>query len=188
MMLRLMISSVDERIIVTCTLRFLRTSSGHRSSDTSKAHRIRTGSTSFALPSMRSASFVVQGMRSTSSPLIGLGAYADIDGCVVCVREIVKVCATSVDAYPKQLPRHQSWQPSGETTTERVQAGLWREHPHIRKHLGGVQQALDKRLLSLRANFLPINSLRNYSFESKLFADSEGVTQTFFVEKQQWKT
>eukprot|EP00971_Amphidinium_carterae_P012939 255330-Amphidinium_carterae.1 len=68
----------------------------------------------------KSTLFLVRGMRSTSSPSSGLGAYADIDGRIVfvseCNNEVVKVCATSVDAYPKQLPPPLSWQASGETT------------------------------------------------------------------------
>eukprot|EP00971_Amphidinium_carterae_P042565 836998-Amphidinium_carterae.1 len=62
----------------------------------------------------RSAPFAVQGMRSTLSPPTGLGAYNDIDRSNVCVRgsdsEVVTVCATSVDAHPKQLPTQQPWQ------------------------------------------------------------------------------
>eukprot|EP00971_Amphidinium_carterae_P179448 3559148-Amphidinium_carterae.1 len=67
---------------------------------------------------MRSTWFAVRGMRSTSSPFTGLGTYTDKDGRVVCVSgcegEVATVCATSVDAHPKQLSRQQPWQP-GET-------------------------------------------------------------------------
>eukprot|EP00971_Amphidinium_carterae_P193890 3847094-Amphidinium_carterae.1 len=67
-------------------------------------------------------------MRSTSSPSTGTETYADK----------VTVCATSVDAHPNQLPRHQSWQPPGETITECVRAGLWHELPPDQEALGGA--------------------------------------------------
>eukprot|EP00971_Amphidinium_carterae_P059021 1166836-Amphidinium_carterae.1 len=65
-------------------------------------------------------------------PLRGKRACKGVCGELSCKAgrvPLVIVCATSVDAHPKQLPPHQPWQPPGETMTEHVRAELWREHP-----------------------------------------------------------